>query len=93
MRNKTSKKMVKYLVVITFIILLSSTAVKCYWNTFNRRQVECNVRSYGITTAEQLQEAINKAKSGDTIRLDPIDYFGSFQINNSNIDYITIEFL
>jgi hypothetical protein len=57
----------------------------------NGIRMDCKIRSYGIKTAEQLQEAINNAQSGDTIKLDPIDYFGLFEINNQNNKYITID--
>lgn len=81
-----------YLIGIITTLLLISPAVNCYYNIIhNGIQMDCEIRSYGIKTAEQLQEAINNAQSGDTIRLDPIDYFGSFEIKNKNNKYITID--
>ena len=48
---------------------------------FKNFQVNCQVKSYGLKTIQDVQDAIEMANEGETIRLDPIVYEGDLEIN------------
>ena len=78
--------------LIVAILAVTSDAIQIYGNYYvvpYERQ-DCEVKSHGLTTIEQVQEAIDKAKDGDIIRLDPIVYTGNLTLKRINRKYITL---
>ena len=78
--------------LIVAILVVTSDAIKIYGNWFSPpyEQKECEIKSHGLTTIEHVQEAIDKARDGDIIRLDPIVYRGNINMKRINRKYITL---
>lgn len=81
----------KKLVIIVAILGISCDAVKISdYIVAPYEHMKCDIRSHGLTTIAHVQEAIDKAREGDIIRLDPIVYTGNLTLRRINRKYITL---
>lgn len=88
--------MVFFSIIVSILatLVLSSEGRQYY----NRRSVyppygqqkNCEIKSNGLKTIREVQEAIYKAKDGDVIRLDPIVYEGDLLISSNNQRWVSL---